>query len=88
MCIFLIMRLILPPPKKSLKNTPIPSKKVEHRTKPSISIKKKKKKKKKKKYFLFLLKKKETLKGVSKVVVKEDITHNDYVQVLETNKPI
>ena len=31
---------------------------------------------------------KKTLKGVSKVVVKKDITHNDYVKVLETNEPI
>ena len=30
---------------------------------------------------------KEKLKGVSKVVVKKDITHNDYVKVLESNEP-
>jgi len=31
---------------------------------------------------------KKTLKGVSKVVVKNEITHDDYVQVLQTNVPI
>ena len=31
---------------------------------------------------------KKTLKGVSKVVVKKEITHNDYVNVLNTNNPI
>ena len=31
---------------------------------------------------------KKTLKGVSKVVVKKDITHDDYAQVLDTGEPI
>jgi hypothetical protein len=31
---------------------------------------------------------KKTLKGVSKIVVKKDITHQDYKNVLKTNKPI
>ena len=33
-------------------------------------------------------KNKKTLKGVSKVVVKKEIKHEDYEQVLNTNKPI
>ena len=31
---------------------------------------------------------KNTLKGVSKVVVKKQITHEDYTKVLTTNEPI
>ena len=34
------------------------------------------------------IKYKRTLKGVSKTVVKTDITHKDYVDVLDTNKSI
>jgi hypothetical protein len=33
------------------------------------------------------IKNKKTLKGVSKTVVKHEITHDDYVKVLETNEP-
>ena len=32
-----------------------------------------------------LLKSKKTLKGVSKVVIKPQMKHNDYVDVMETN---
>ena len=31
---------------------------------------------------------KKCLKGVSKVIVKKEITHDDYITVLETNKPV
>ena len=34
------------------------------------------------------VKNKKTLKGVSKVVVKKQITHDDYETVLNTDKPI
>ena len=34
------------------------------------------------------IKNKKTLKGVSKVVVKKDIKHNDYVNVINTNKQV
>ena len=35
-----------------------------------------------------ILKNKKTLKGVSKAVVKNEITHEDYEQVLRDNKPL
>ena len=35
-----------------------------------------------------ILKNKKTLKGVSKAVVKNEITHQDYEKVHETNEPI
>lgn len=34
------------------------------------------------------IKNKKTLKGISKVVVKNEISHNDYINVLNTNEPI
>jgi len=35
-----------------------------------------------------LIKNKKTLKGVSKCVVKNEITHADYEEVLKTNEPL
>ena len=35
-----------------------------------------------------ILKNKKTLKGVSKAVVKNEITHADYERVYETNEPL
>ena len=35
-----------------------------------------------------ILKNKKTLKGVSKAVVKNEITHEDYEKVYETNEPL